>query len=171
MPQENEISRVQSEISERRSERSTSVVNSPVRSTSPPVDTRSRTPAPQPTSSAPNPRPGTNDTPRRREKSRESHSPPFPQIRGEHMERLFFSAAPHDEQTCTTCHRKKSPGPGTPTWLRAMGKEKSRGRVHPRFHYRESEDNQDAEMDKPPPQTVLTKVLRELEDDFSHYKS
>ena len=32
---------------------------------------------------------------------------PFPQIRGTHLERLFFSAPEHNVQTCAACHRKK----------------------------------------------------------------
>jgi len=111
---------------------------------------------------------------RRREKSRDFRETPFPQIRGEHMERLFFSAPPHDERTCTACHRKKHPSPGTPTWLRTMQKDKvARERNVPvaeREHEVEVDQNVE-ERDRPPPQTVLTKVLRELEDDFAHYKS
>jgi hypothetical protein len=30
---------------------------------------------------------------------------PFPQIRGEHLERLFFSAPEHNAKTCTVCYR------------------------------------------------------------------
>ena len=34
---------------------------------------------------------------------------PFPQIRGEYLERLFFSAPEHDARTCTACNRRRMP--------------------------------------------------------------
>ena len=81
------------------------------------------------------------------------------------MERLFFSAPPHDERTCTACHRKKSASPGTPSWLRAAAEKEKRATLPARI------ESIADDGDKPPPQTVLTKVVRELEDDFTHYKS
>ncbi|KAF7365369.1 AAA family ATPase [Mycena venus] len=40
---------------------------------------------------------------------------PFPQIRGAHLERLFFSAPEHNARTCTVCSRRR--GPESKEWL------------------------------------------------------
>jgi hypothetical protein len=37
--------------------------------------------------------------------------------------------------------------------------------------YVESDEEVEVDVRKPPPQTVLVKVVRELEDDFSHFKA
>jgi hypothetical protein len=108
-------------------------------------------------------------------------STPFPQIRGSRMERLFFSAPEHNARTCTVCHRRKRGG--------------ERGRAHQEEDegFGEDEDEvvetylrnkaqrgkgrcrhgemEDADGDRLPAQTVLARVVRELEDDFSHYKA
>ncbi|KAL0960815.1 hypothetical protein HGRIS_005834 [Hohenbuehelia grisea] len=139
---------------------------------------------------------------------------PFPQIRGEHLERLFFSAPEHDEQTCTVCHRRrrnertsmhKIPASST-LWSfppRAMnyhdhvyGVEededegfgegfddagvdafcnRDKGKQREQCDPPSRQDRLDKDIPpakaKLPPQTILTSVIRELEDDFTHYKS
>jgi hypothetical protein len=37
--------------------------------------------------------------------------------------------------------------------------------------YVESDEEVEVDVRKPPPQTVLVKVVRELEDDFTHFKA
>ncbi|KAI0755192.1 hypothetical protein C8Q80DRAFT_1248305 [Daedaleopsis nitida] len=110
---------------------------------------------------------------------------PFPQIRGAHLERLFFSAPDHRAETCTMCHREKRKHAAAGE---ARMREKERARTR---DYREDDEfvespedvrerervaflakaARDRGSDRAPPQTVLARVLRELEDDFSHYKS
>ncbi|KAI5118867.1 hypothetical protein M0805_005310 [Coniferiporia weirii] len=133
-------------------------------------------------------------TPARPVKSQKADiATPFPQIRGERLERLFFSAPEHNAKTCRVCHRRRRPGESDdeldfPSWLpprkRArfgMKEEQSRhgdvgvgdtgdddrsfghGSLNPATKPPFSED-------RLPPQTVLVRVLRELEDDFTHYK-
>jgi hypothetical protein len=49
---------------------------------------------------------------------------PFPQIRGEHLERLFFSAPEHIAKTCTVCYKRwNRPSGASPSWphLRRKG--------------------------------------------------
>lgn len=117
---------------------------------------------------------------------------PFPQIRGKHLERLFFSAPEHNEKTCRVCHRHRRPGASDdeldfPSWLPPRKRTKT-GREDGRSRYVDSkpEDGNynnyipDGDVktsnkgpfseDRLPPQTVLVRVLRELEDDFTHYK-
>jgi len=123
---------------------------------------------------------------------------PFPVIRGEQLERLFFSAPEHNPKTCTVCYRRR-------------GSHSSRPRSSHRPHedddegFDENSDDEDlrrprsrdsrdarkvldkllADLKVPcstedirkvalraglPPQTVAMRVIRELEDDFAHYK-
>ena len=138
---------------------------------------------------------------------------PFPQIRGAHLERLFFSAPEHNAKTCTLCHRRRRPGlssplpQSSPSWppsranrnfrtrmedarddddegfvegsdegpherIQSDPKGKGKQREHvmfsedpgPRRNHVEREDG------SLPPQTVLARVIKELEDDFTHYK-
>ncbi|KAI0629912.1 hypothetical protein C8Q77DRAFT_1065021 [Trametes polyzona] len=117
---------------------------------------------------------------------------PFPQIRGARLERLFFSAPEHNADTCTMCHRRRRRQPEVEraaAWLNGRERERERAEEH---RYEEDEDEGYAEGpeeahdrrdrqtgsardrvqdDRVPPQTVLARVLRELEDDFTHYKS
>ena len=98
----------------------------------------------------------------------------FPQIRGERLERLFSSVPEHDEQTCHACHGKAQNGRAR--WERDLDwlLRRAAGR---RACTPPSQDNVRASAggyvhrEGLPPQTVLTRVLRELEDDFAHYKS
>ncbi|CCM06128.1 uncharacterized protein FIBRA_08377 [Fibroporia radiculosa] len=127
---------------------------------------------------------------------------PFPQIRGAHLERLFYSAPEHNAQTCTVCHRRRRRSDRgvlqdedrIPFWLSGRrrahrppdvtedtdvdegfvegSEEDNRAHLRPgeaaRTRARGSPIQQSD--DRLPPQTVLTRVLRELEDDFTHYK-
>lgn len=148
--------------------------------------------------------------------SRRSHPPqpeeletPFPQIRGERLERLFFSAPEHNAKTCTVCYRRRHRDrPSSPSWV------KHRQHRHPQAEEEEEEEEEEDEgfaegsddvpvppefkgkqrdvgagqghvtfSENPaywrqagqkeglPPQTVVMRVIRELEDDFTHYKS
>ena len=129
----------------------------------------------------------------------ETHTP-FPQIRGEHLERLFFSAPEHNAKTCTVCYRRRHRTGGSPwshprkgTYARSTAEE------HEDEGFAESSDEA-ADVDRVardnngkqrdyvtfskdpgywrqagrkeglPPQTVVARVIRELEDDFTHYK-
>ncbi|OBZ71751.1 hypothetical protein A0H81_08633 [Grifola frondosa] len=124
---------------------------------------------------------------------------PFPQIRGARLERLFFSAPEHNAQTCKVCHRRRRWGfPGEdqniPFWMTdhkgkrdfrtkeqdhdnddegfAEGPEDNLRSAYPRYQHRaKGKERAHREADKVPPQTVLARVLREIEDDFTHYKS
>ncbi|KAI0819182.1 hypothetical protein BC628DRAFT_1333636 [Trametes gibbosa] len=113
----------------------------------------------------------------------------FPQIRGTHMERLFFSAPEHNADTCTMCHRRRRRQPEVEratSWLKERARNPRGGPATDEDEgYAEGpEGGQDVhvhdqarnayarfEDDRVPPQTVLARVLRELEDDFTHYKS
>ncbi|KAI0078207.1 hypothetical protein K474DRAFT_1697183 [Panus rudis PR-1116 ss-1] len=107
---------------------------------------------------------------------------PVPNIRGTHLERLFYAAPVHNERSCAVCHRprtrdRKPNGTDTvPEWLRnrtskdhAPTGSSSDDEGFVEGSERRDQDHQ-AEDDRIPPQTVLVKVLKELEDDFTHYK-
>lgn len=124
----------------------------------------------------------------------ESPSTPFPQIRGGHLEKLFFSAPEHNAKTCNVCHRR-SKRPQSPSWIprqhRAVvedaeddedegfaedpdaprsTRDKGKHREHVTFSQDPRQWRRDGGREGLPPQTVLARVLRELEDDFTHYK-
>jgi hypothetical protein len=124
----------------------------------------------------------------------DSLSIPFPQIRGGHLERLFFSAPEHNAKTCTVCHRR-SRRPASPSWipkrkdrdmrarvedadedeefvdaLDVQSKGKGKQREHVTFLQDPTRWRRNGGHEGLPPQTVLARVLRELEDDFTHYK-
>lgn len=103
---------------------------------------------------------------------RRSESPEnaFPKIRGHRMEQLFFSAPEHDSNKCTTCKRRYHPKEpqvnGVPPWLFQR----------PLEPHKMTEDDEGFVDGETSPtqkrsQVTLARVLRELEDDFSHYKS
>ncbi|KAF8895141.1 hypothetical protein BD779DRAFT_1797040 [Infundibulicybe gibba] len=129
---------------------------------------------------------------------------PFPQIRGEHLERLFFSAPEHNAKTCTVCHRRPHFQDHDASWVpdrfkskqkedvseapeqdvsdedegfaegseevepeQRHGRDKGKQREHVTFATQLKED---AGKQGLPPQTVVARVIRELEDDFTHYK-
>ncbi|KAI0345710.1 hypothetical protein BDW22DRAFT_1353291 [Trametopsis cervina] len=116
----------------------------------------------------------------------------FPEIRGEYLEQLFFSAPEHNANTCTVCHRRTRARGGR-NYMTANRRRSSWGDA-PIPHDTEidegfAEGSEDAQTgsathrgkgkrraaqdqdEQVPPQTVLGRVLRELEDDFTHYKS
>lgn len=215
---EEELDRISLELAERRSDRSgASSCRSRLSDGGEQSLTRSRAPSPsvldhtvpsispevskshvsEPPSRPPAPTPGIPGQLYRRSSMRApkttaaeqgSPSAPFPQIRGGHLEKLFFSAPEHNARTCTACHRP-SRGAESETWParkhghkskpyvddaedegfvegpeHADAKGKHREHVDPTRWKRES-DNEGL-----PPQTVLARVLREIEDDFTHYK-
>ena len=135
---------------------------------------------------------------------------PFPQIRGAHLERLFFSAPEHNARTCTVCFRRRdreqahtrgglSPGGWSrpepkPTAVRRSG-EGAEGPPSDEGYEGSEGERPGSAMDRDkqvqiealyngdarqwratakkhglPPQTVVARVIRELEDDFTHYK-
>jgi len=118
----------------------------------------------------------------------ELESGPFPQIRGERLERLFFSAPDHNAKSCNVCNRRKrnreDKGNGKrPSWLlsRFAADMKSRmpgigvdgddeGFAEGLEEEIMARERRWQERDRDPPQTVLMRVVRELEDDFTHYK-
>ncbi|KAG5651272.1 hypothetical protein H0H81_009238 [Sphagnurus paluster] len=147
----------------------------------------------------------------RQQRSRRSmiKETPFPQIRGTHLERLFFSAPDHNAKTCTVCNRRRRAdggghghghGGAEPSWIPS----RFRGRQAQKEEDEESSEEEDEDEgfaeeyeqprrggDRPgkdrvtfskepgpwraqkeglPPQTVVARVIRELEDDFTHYK-
>jgi len=129
---------------------------------------------------------------------------PFPKIRGQRLERLFFSAPEHDVRTCPTCNRRGRRGleepPVTSAWRTSSTRSRHRsdedeecveGSQTPdrRRNQRSSRDCsgsggkrrerslQDinevpsvAKQEGLPPQTIVARIIRELEDDFTHYK-
>ncbi|KAF8336782.1 hypothetical protein F5887DRAFT_986477 [Amanita rubescens] len=154
---------------------------------------------------------------------------PFPQIRGEYLEKLFFSAPEHDARTCTACNRRRMPSNAHTlkgeVYDRVTGRctdedleernDDSIGQLLPSRYDRflkglgsgERKDElegtdegfADGSSDGPGPvphpgrkdkgkqravgfeevkgkgkdgwRTVVTRVIGELEDDFTHYKS
>jgi hypothetical protein len=118
------------------------------------------------------------------ERERIPSSTALPQIRGERLERLFRAAPEHDEKTCSVCHRRKRSASSSypindePRWLPKPGSSanpiREGKRVHSgeAFHFGDEKYISDIAARRGlPPQTVLARVLRELEDDFTHYKS
>ncbi|KAJ7069924.1 hypothetical protein C8F01DRAFT_537008 [Mycena amicta] len=147
-----------------------------------------------PSSSRPYPTRPAVPTPSRARQGNRDPETPFPQIRGAQLERLFFSAPEHNARTCTVCCRdQRAPG----SWLTTRpqqhlhmesesdedegfvegdeGLEVEQARREKREgKQRESGDvdfNAAARKAGVPPQTLVTRVIRELEDDFVHYKS
>ena len=118
----------------------------------------------------------------------ELENDPFPQIRGERLERLFFSAPDHNVKSCNVCNRRKRTHADRadgkrPSWLISRFSADMKLRV-PRVGI-DGDDEGFAEglqeeiidrerklqeRERDPPQTVLMRVVRELEDDFTHYK-
>ncbi|GLB38153.1 putative centrosome microtubule-binding domain of Cep57 [Lyophyllum shimeji] len=170
-----------------------------------PVPQASRTRSPHaPSSSRPAPTPGHRRRPQHISPADET---PFPQIRGTHLERLFFSAPEHNATTCGVCHRHRRADVDEDVELSWLPSRLMSRRVERNANDREEkaeEDNDDegfaegSEQQQPepdnkgkrpggervmlskdcgrwrneglPPQTVVARVIRELEDDFTHYK-
>ncbi|KAF9049540.1 hypothetical protein BDZ89DRAFT_1242391 [Hymenopellis radicata] len=166
---------------------------------------------PPPRPAAPTPGHATRHN-RRRRQALDDDEEAFPQIRGAHLERLFFSAPPHNAKTCTVCFRRRrncdDRRPTSPSWLPNGFERSHHDEEGDSVHAAEDEQEEDEgfaegseEMDQDvvrprsgsgagtqmpssraafaghgtkngvPPQTVLMRVIRELEDDFTHYKS
>ncbi|KAH9076956.1 hypothetical protein EDB83DRAFT_2347419 [Lactarius deliciosus] len=103
---------------------------------------------------------------------------PFPQIQGARLKRMSFSAPEHNAKTCTVCHRRRHyEAAQQPLWCLASkgckvtiveedegfeegsivnGERGHRTSMNLDFFIRAQE-------------MVLVQVLRELEDDFTHY--
>ncbi|KAG8961617.1 hypothetical protein FRC03_005169 [Tulasnella sp. 419] len=90
--------------------------------------------------------------------------PPFPRIRGERMERLFFAPSRHDENKCPNCRAQKQgqehadEGRKSPEWLTA-------------FMRRRNHDGADVAGERLPNKTIVSRVIGELEEEFNHYKA
>ena len=136
---------------------------------------------------------------------------PFPQIRGEHLERLFFSAPEHNAKTCTVCYRRRHRTGRSSPWSISSYPRKDDRNTRNAAEAEEDEEEDEGfgegsdevapDMDRVvkdnnkgkqrnyvnfskdpgrwrqagrreglPPQTVVARVIRELEDDFTHYK-
>jgi len=102
---------------------------------------------------------------------------------------MFFSAPEHNTKTCTVCHRRRHhEAAQRPLWYPASKGRKvtvaDAGEEDEGFEEGSIADGERAQgatmnlefldkgsrTDNLPPQTVLVRVLRELEDDFTHYK-
>ncbi|KAG6812112.1 hypothetical protein H0H92_004341 [Tricholoma furcatifolium] len=121
---------------------------------------------------------------------------PFPQIRGGHLERLFFSAPEHNAQTCAVCCRRRQVRGENPSWMPTRFRDAHKDAEAERLAEDSGEDEGFADEEEEggvtrgaeepngnhnhwrlraqkeglPPQTVVARVIRELEDDFTHYK-
>jgi len=124
----------------------------------------------------------------RREALKDDEAAPFPRIRSGRLENLFFSAPKHNSGTCTRCNHRSA---RTDSHANTKATRPSRGRapplngqgpnaqvetdpLEPRANVFEPDgiDSYEAifQGDKLPPQTVLARVLRELEEEFTHHK-
>ena len=101
---------------------------------------------------------------------------------------MFFSAPEHNAKTCTVCHRRRHHvAAQRPLWYPASkghevtvadaGEDEGfeEGSIADGERGERAAINLDfldkgSRSDNLPPQTVLVRVLRELEDDFTHYK-
>ncbi|KAF7299131.1 AAA family ATPase [Mycena indigotica] len=132
-------------------------------------------------------------TPSRARNGNPDAEAPFPQIRGARLEKLFFSAPEHNARTCTVCCRgQRAPS----SWLTSRPQEhlhesdseEDEGFVDGDEDVdveRARQEKRDGKQRQPddinfayaarkagvPPQTLVTRVIRDLEDDFVHYKS
>ncbi|TEB30524.1 hypothetical protein FA13DRAFT_1733395 [Coprinellus micaceus] len=224
-----ELRRIEREVEERRIERMES------RDLDPSFYERDRPSAPLPPSPSPSPQPErarqmlqskppaqkqqtkqSNGEAQKRPERRSSPPPatateaPFPQIRGDRLEKLFFSAPEHNPKTCTVCFRRNADGgehhhhhhQPQPSWsmpharARQSAEDEGDGNDDP-YHRTERRgsgvglgpggDERSRHLEGVPsdasyfrrvgsraglpPQTVAMRVIRELEDDFTHYKS
>ncbi|KAF6747965.1 hypothetical protein DFP72DRAFT_972051 [Ephemerocybe angulata] len=120
-------------------------------------------------------------------RGRDVEETPFPQIRGDRLERLFFAAPEHNPRTCTVCFRRRGTGAAHGHDDEEEEEEGDRERAEERRTRRGSGEVTEREIEEVPndpsyfrrvgsraglpPQTVAMRVIRELEDDFTHYKS
>ena len=106
----------------------------------------------------------------------------FPYLQSRHLEQLFFSAPDHNAQTCRLCHRRQRPDHADenldfPSFLPPRKRARlshddgaPRRRQSDSLHQEGRLSGAPFSKDHLPPQTVLARVLSELEDEFSHYK-
>ena len=120
----------------------------------------------------------------------------FPRIRGEKLEKMFFAAPEHNARTCTVCFRRRqrsTSGNGSAPSFEVHANEIANERVAEEDEDEgfdegvkervEKKDKEYVEFSTEPeywrrvgaqkglpPQAVLARVIRELEDDFTHYK-
>jgi hypothetical protein len=124
----------------------------------------------------------------------------FPTIRGKRLERMFFAAPEHDPRTCTTCNQRRRRSDEHPVSLawrnrraqatrqarsrRASNEQEDEGFAEPDEYEQPLERGQRRErslqdinevrsiarQEGLPPQTIVARIIRELEDDFTHYK-
>lgn len=124
----------------------------------------------------------------RRETLKDDEAAPFPRIRSGRLENLFFSAPKHNSGTCTRCNHRSArtgshtntanarPNQGRTPPLNDQGPnaQVKTDSLQPRANVFEPDgvDSYEAifQGDKLPPQTVLARVLRELEEEFTHHK-
>ncbi|KAG0704780.1 hypothetical protein DFH29DRAFT_331029 [Suillus ampliporus] len=124
----------------------------------------------------------------RRETLKDDEAAPFPRIRSGRLEHLFFSAPKHNSGTCTRCNhrsartlshantksRRQSQGRAPPLDDQGSKEQVKDDPLEPRDNAFEAEgvDSYEAifQGDRLPPQTVLARVLRELEEEFTHHK-
>ncbi|KAG2034860.1 hypothetical protein BDR03DRAFT_963866 [Suillus americanus] len=124
----------------------------------------------------------------RRETLKDDEAAPFPRIRSGRLENLFFSAPKHNSGTCTRCNHRSartgnhantkatrpSQGQAPPLNDQGPNAQVKTNPLEPRANAFEPDgiDSYEAifQGDKLPPQTVLARVLRELEEEFTHHK-
>ncbi|KAG2340139.1 hypothetical protein BDR05DRAFT_1061696 [Suillus weaverae] len=124
----------------------------------------------------------------RRETLKDDEAAPFPRIRSGRLENLFFSAPKHNSGTCTRCNHRSartgshantkatrpSQGGAPPVNDQGPNAQVKNDPLEPRANAFEPDgiDSYEAifQGDKLPPQTVLARVLRELEEEFTHHK-
>jgi len=134
------------------------------------------------------------------EQAAEEGEAPFPKIRGARLERLFFSAEHDAGTCTMCSRRRRRPGgkpagangrPLSPSWLpNQLAHTHHAGHRHGHDEddegFEEGSDNsprtttrqeradgkrrEGGGRDRLPPQTVLARVIKELEDDFGHFK-
>lgn len=103
----------------------------------------------------------------------------FPQIRGSQMEHLFFSLPDHNETTCRTCRQgdvHPHPRAAAANNLRRTDPRDTDGGQAKMLDaavvaLSRAPRREDSDEDPLPPQAILARLLRELEDDFTHHKS
>jgi hypothetical protein len=118
----------------------------------------------------------------------ELENSPFPQIRGERLEHLFFTAPDHNAKLCNVCKRRKRnhedrANGKRSSWLPSRFATDIKSRIPGVGCDGDDEgfaeglegeimarERKWQERDRDPPQTVLMRVVRELEEDFTHYK-
>ncbi|KAF8333529.1 uncharacterized protein EI90DRAFT_3121870 [Cantharellus anzutake] len=129
-------------------------------------------------------------------KPRSHQGDPFPTIRGARMEKLFFSLPDHNETTCHVCRKRRANEPNSLGQSMDGRNHPARGRREDDKDLPNTSEVLNAAMEaldrakasrsargeynggayelddaELPPQTVVARAVRELEDDFTHYKS